>query len=526
MRLNWELIPGDADPGMQEESLKFIAPLLVFAAVPAGAFAQALNVPWSGYGHDPQHTAISANASQPMNSIHWSAPVDLNPPGGGSLFIHYGSPIVTAANTVLLPVRMAAGGYEVQALNGSNGSLIYTLPSDYSLPPHDWIPPYSPVLSVRNRMYYPGAGGTVYYRDRVDSATGPNGSAGASGQIAFFGNALYAANRTAFNNAVQISTPLVSDRYGDIYFGFIVQGSNPASLTSGIARISLTGVGTWASAPSTAGGDASIVQVALNCAPALSNNQSALYFAVSNGGEFGTGYLVSVNSTTLAPTGHVQLADPRGGLATVSTDSSASPMVGPDGDVYYGVLETPCCSSHNDRGWMLHFNSTLTQTKIPGSFGWDDTASVVASGLVPSYTGTSSYLILTKYNNYVGIGTGTGVNQVAVLDPNVSMTDRYSAVAVMNEVLTIDGVTPDPHAGFPNAVREWCINTAVIDPATKSAIVNSEDGVVYRWDFTTNTFTQRLTLTSGRGEAYTPTAIGVDGAMYAINDATLFAVSN
>jgi hypothetical protein len=199
-------------------------------------------------------------------------------------------------------------------------------------------------------------------------------------------------------------------------------------------------------------------------------------------------------------------------------------MVGPDGDVYYGVLETPCCGSHNDRGWLLHFNSTLAQTKIPGSFGWDDTASVVASNLVPSYTGTSSYLILTKYNNYVGLGNG--VNQVAILDPNASMQDTYSTspVQVMTEVLTIDGVTPDPHAGYPNAVREWCINTAVIDPYTKSAIVNSEDGIVYRWSFVTNTFTQRVTLTSGIGEAYTPTVIGVDGTMYAINDAILFAV--
>jgi hypothetical protein len=374
------------------------------------------------------------------------------------------------------------------------------------------------VLSLRNRIYYPGAGGTIYYRDQVDSATGP------SGQIAFYGNSLYAANKTAFNNTVQISTPLTSDRYGDIYFGFIVTGSNPASLTSGIARVSLTGAGSWVSAQSTAGGDSSIVQVALSCAPALSNDQRTLYFAVSNGAEFGYGYLVSVNSTTLAPVAHAELYDPRGALATVSTDSSASPMVGPDGDVYYGVLETPCCGSHNDRGWLLHFNSTLAQTKIPGSFGWDDTASVVASNLVPSYTGTSSYLILTKYNNYVGLGNG--VNQVAILDPNASMQDTYSTspVQVMTEVLTIDGVTPDPHAGYPNAVREWCINTAVIDPYTKSAIVNSEDGIVYRWSFATNTFTQRVTLTSGIGEAYTPTVIGVDGTMYAINDAILFAV--
>ena len=56
--------------------------------------------------------------------------------------------------------------------------------------------------------------------------------------------------------------------------------------------------------------------------------------------------------------------------------------------------------------------------------------------------------------------------------------------------------------------------------------MNSEDGVIYRWDFTTNTFTQSMRLTAGRGEAYTPTLIGADGTVYAINDATLFAVGN
>ena len=494
---------------------------------PCCIYAQALSVPWSGYGHDPQHTGNSAVAAQPLNNIHWSVPVDLNPPGGGTgnLYIHYGTPMVTAANTVIVPVKTgAADGFEVLAYSGSTGAQLYTLPTDYTLPVHNWIPSYGPVLSLGRRLYYPGAGGTVYYRDKPDAATGSNGQAGATGQIAFFGNALYAANQAAFNGTVQISTPLTADRSGNIYFGFIVTGANPANLISGIARIGFTGTGTWVSATAAAGGDNSIIQAALNCAPALSNDQRTLYIGVSNGGEFGSGDLVSINAATLAPVAHIQLLDPRGGIATVSSDSSASPTVGPDGDVYYGVLETACCSSHNDRGWLLHFNSALTQTKIPGSFGWDTTASIVPSSLVASYTGHSSYLVLTKYNNYVGIGTGDGVNKVAILDPTVSALDAYSSAQVMAEVITIVGVTPEAVGGFPNAVREWCINTAAIDPFTKSAIINSEDGVVYRWDFTTNTFTQNLRLTAGRGEAYTPTAIGTDGTAYAINDAILFAV--
>src|SRR5262249_10170130 len=91
--------------------------------------------------------------------------------------------------------------------------------------------------------------------------------------------------------------------------------------------------------------------------------------------------------------------------------------------------------------------------------------------------------------------------------------------------LTVLGPTPDPDfPGTPGAVREWCINTAAVDPFTKSALVNNEDGKLYRWNLVTNTLTQTVTLTSGIGEAYTPTLIGPDGTVYAINNATLFAV--
>ena len=509
----------------------FVVGFLTLA--PVHLLCQTTSTQWSGYGHDPQHTAISANKSQSLSNIHWCTPVDLSPPGGGTgdLFIHYGSPIVTAANTVLIPVKTGdTGGFQIQAYKSASScgfsalpftgpnTPLYTLSTDYSVPGHNWFPPYSPVLSIRNRLYYPGAGGTVYYRDLVDSATGP------SGQLAFYGIALYQANSATFNSTVTINTPITTDRYGSVYFGYLVTGPNPANLPlgGGLARITITAQGSYVSTNTLAAavGDNTVSQVAMNAGPALSNDQRTLYAAVSNGG---TGYLVSLNSATLAVTGYVSLLDPvSGGPATVTNDSSASPMVGPDGDVYFGVLEQTCCT-HNDRGWMLHYDSTLTQTKIPGSFGWDTTAAVVPSSLVPSYTGTSRYLILTKYNNYIDFADGH--NKIAVLDPNAGMQDEYSVanVTVMNEVLTILGVTSN---GPDGAVSEWCINTAAIDPFTKSALVNSEDGWLYRWDFTTNTFTERIQLTGGLGEAYTPTVIGPDGTVFAINEAVVFAVGN
>ncbi|MBY0508207.1 MAG: hypothetical protein K2X03_30110 [Bryobacteraceae bacterium] len=498
--------------------MKFALLLLVcLFSEPGAAWPQALSVPWSGYAHDAQHTAISSVASQPLNRIRWQTAMDLNPQfSGSSLLIHYGSPLVTAANTVLVPVKTGAtDGFRVEARRGADGALLYTLTTDYSLPAHGWTPSYGPVVSARNRLYYAGAGGTVYYRDSPDAVSG------ASGQIAFYGNAAYASNPTAFNNSVKISTPITSDRLGNIFFGYEVSGPNPLNLVSGLAKISFSGVGTFVSA-ATAAADNSIAGVSMNCAPALSNDHRLLYYAVSTG-YTGAGYLVSVDSRNLQPVARIRLKDPSTlADALLYGDGTSSPTVGPDGDVYFGVLENPFLS-HNARGWLLHFDGGLTQTKIPGAFGWDDTASIVPAKLVASYQGPSPYLLLTKYNNYFGVGTGDGNNRVAIIDPFVSAVDPISGKQTMREVIAIAGPTPeDDHPG----VREWCINTAAIDPFTQSALINSEDGKLYRWDFSTNTFTQQIVLTPGIGEAYTPTLIGVDGTVYAINNATLFAVGN
>ena len=93
----------------------------------------------------------------------------------------------------------------------------------------------------------------------------------------------------------------------------------------------------------------------------------------------------------------------------------------------------------------------------------------------------------------------------------------------MLEVLTILG--PTFVSGSSGPVEEWCINTAAVDPLTKSVLVNSEDGYLYRWDLVANRLSQRIQLTSGIGQAYTATAIGADGAVYAINNAVLFSVA-
>jgi hypothetical protein len=466
---------------------------------------------WRGYGGNPQHTAAAPAMAQKLKNIHWHTPVDLHPQGS-TLYIHYGAPAITGSNTVVVPVKTGtSGNFVVEAHSGKTGKLLWSAPTDFVFAPHDWTPSFPTHMTAQERFYFAGAGGTVYYRDHPDLKKGK------IQQIAFFGNANYKKHKSTYDQHVMIDTPITADENGNIFFGFVVTGSTPEGLSSGIARIGADGSGTWISAAN-ASGDSSIIQVAQNCAPALSNDGSTVYVGVSDGFN---GYLLGLNSTSLAMKYKVRVKDPRdNGDAVLYDDSSASPTIGPDGDVYYGVLADDF--GHNGRGWMLHFSGDLATTKIPGSFGWDNTVAIVPASAVASYSGSSSYLLMSKYNNYYGFDSGNGHNEIAIIDPNAQQKDRFSSAMVMKEIMTKVGPTQFP--GAPKGVvYEWCINSAVIDVQGKAVIANSEDGHTYRWDLTTGKLTG-INLNPPIGEAYTPTEIGPDGTVYAINDAVLYAL--
>lgn len=476
---------------------------------------------WFSYGHDAQHTALSATPSQDLVRITWSSAVDLAPQytASGELLTHYGSPVVTTRNTVVIPVKTTAtGGYRVEGRAGATGTIVWSTATDYITPPHNWIPPYNVLLTPLGRLYAPGAGGRLLFRDDADAA------AGTFVAQVFYGTTAYNANPAAFDGSVFVNTPLTADAQGNIFFGFQVTGTNPAGLVSGIARVAPDGTGIWVGA-ATAAGDGAIQKPAMNCAPAISNDGATIYIAVNTAasGAVQTGYLLALNSSTLGTRAKVALVDPNTLTpARVSDDSSATPVVGPDGRVFYGVLETTF-GTHNGRGWLLQFDALLAPAGAPGSFGWDISPSVIPVAMVPSYNGSSSYLLAVKYNNYLGVGTGDGLNRLAVLDPKATQADPIVArVTAMREVLTI--LAPTLEGTSTTARTEWCINTMAADPARKVVLANNEDGVLYRWDLPTNTLTQKVKLTNGLGEAYTPTLVGADGAAYAISNATLFSI--
>ncbi len=480
------------------------------------------------FAGNPNHTGLySTVLAQHLQAIHWSTSVDLDNAAGSS---HYGAPLITFANTVIAAVRTSTN-YVVSAFDGQTGRLKYTLNTDYVMPPlpnDGWTPVYQPVLARPAggwRLYYPGAGGTVYCVDTPDSDV-----VGTPTQLCFYADlGHYRSNAASFNTNVFINTPITADTNGSIFFGFRMQAAAAPPLNttnSGFVRIAPDGNARYVLA-GPAASDGQIYRDTHSAAPALSNDGATLYVAVK-GATATYAYLLGLDTTTLATKYKRLLLDPRrGGYASVSDNGTASPVVGPDGDVYFGVLV-----DNGSRGFLLHFSSDLTVLKTPGAFGWDNTPAVVPVSMVPGYHGTSPYLLFTKYNNYAGNNAGDGVNRLALLDPNSTQTDPHPEAAglqEMREVLTVLGPTPDAEflgAAYPEAVREWCINTAAVNPATHSIFAPSEDGHLYRWDIATNALTEVLKLGAGLGEPYVPTALGPDGTIYTLNGGSLFAVGN
>jgi hypothetical protein len=501
----------------------FLALVFLIILTFTQAFGQA-----TSFAGNAQHTSVYAAPAQNMNLFRWITSVDLNNTGE---LIHYGAPLVTAANTVLVPVKTGAtAGFQVQAINGANGANKYTLPTDYLLPSHNWIPAYQPVVATGvpgTRLYYAGAGGSIWRVDNPDSNT-PS----APVRLVFYTSlAAYNANASAYNNAIFVNTPITADSNGNIFFGFRVQGMAPAPLNtsqSGFARIDSNGNGTFVLA-GTAANDVQIERDSHNVAPALSNDETTVYVVAKWATNQRYCYLLGLNATTLQTKYSVFLRDPRtGDPAGVPEDGTASPMVAPDGDVYFGVLGTP--PNNGSRGFLLRFSGDLLTTKTPGGFGWDYTAGIVPASSVPSYAGSSSYLLFCKYNDYA-FQDGSGVNRVALLDPNATQLDPHSSsvgLVEMREVLTVIGPTPDPDSQptQPLAVKEWCINAPAVNPATKSVFFNNEDGRAYRWNLVTNSLDQVITLNQGLGQPYVPTVIGPDGTIYTLNGGTMFALGN
>src|SRR5580698_8239335 len=477
------------------------------------------------FAGNAQHTSAYVPTSQDLGRVKWTTSVNSNTGGTTS---RYASPVITAANTVIAPTQIAGGAFQLNGFTGSTGASLYALSTDYVAPTSTTTPVYQPLLvngASGTRLYYAGAGGTILYIASPDSAT-PGTPVR---QVFYTTLSDYQTRAASFNSSVFINTPLTADANGDIFFGFRVQGTAPSPLGTqdGFARIDANGNGTYVLA-GTAAADSAVSHDAQNSAPALSNDGTTVYFAAKSATNDNYAYLVGLDSTALPPKYRVLPTDPRNGNgAGVVDGTTASPVIGPDNDVYFGTMANP---DNGSRGFLLHFTSDLTTTKTPGAFGWDNTPAVVSSSMVTSYAGSATYLLVSSYNDYVGQVDGQGVNKVALLDPTATETDSHASsngLSVMREILDATGPTPDAanqNSTFPSAVLPWLGNAFAVNAATKTVILPSSAGNLYRWNVSTNSLSQFLNLGTAGGQQNVPTVIGPDGSTYTINGSTLVSV--
>jgi hypothetical protein len=516
--------------GLRRTAAQSLATLVVGAAlavattgVSRGAGAPA-GPAWTGFANNAQHTAVAPVTPQPLDHVHWHVTVDHDPgnvlPDGP--IAHYASPMVTSANTVVVPTRFnARRGFDLMAYAGADGTKLWQFHTDYVVPPQAriwWPPPLPATLRDDSHAVVAAAGGTVLIRRHANRAQGADVR-----RVAFYGIHAWRAHRAAYRRSVFITTPITTGPDGSLYFGFSATAGTPGHLRNGVARIPLSGKADWVSARALAGTHRG-AHVALNCAPALSNDGATAYVALDSH-KRQRPVLAGFDPHTLKPEFRHGLRDPQTHQpASLFENSSATPTIGPDGDVFFGVLGNPL-TKHDFRGWLLHFDRNLRKVKTPGSFGWDQSVSVVPSSSVPSYRGHSSYLLVSKYNNYAAGPHGDGRNELALLDPHHAQKDEYSRVRVMREVRTV--LSPHHPAHTPRGQRfEWCVNSVAVDPATGSAIANNEDGHLYRWDLATGKLAERIRLGRPVGQSYTMTVVGPDGTSYAIENAILYAVGS
>src|SRR5215470_11653873 len=113
---------------------------------------------WPGFAYNSQHWGAPLVASQPLKRVKWSAPVDLAPGGGA----HYGSPLMSRANTVVFPVRTSANDtFRIEGHRAADGAVIWTLDTGFTPPPAGWVVSCGVTVSRDGAVAIPDSGGRV-----------------------------------------------------------------------------------------------------------------------------------------------------------------------------------------------------------------------------------------------------------------------------------------------------------------------------------------------------------------------------
>jgi len=244
----------------------------------------------------------------------------------------------------------------------------------------------------------------------------------------------------------------------------------------------------------------------------------------------------------------VDPATNRRGSGRINDAGTSSPVVLPDGNVYFGAWGRYNVS----RGHAYKLNGTTGAIMFTYDFGWDDTQAIF------QHDGT--YSIVMKDNHYdeeegfycnstdragnliptVSQGGNPNIRSNVVcdwtnipagpffitqVDPNLNPQWKFKSTETRACHRNADGsVTCVNDGKHPNGF-EWCINAPAVDGAG-NVWVESEDGNVYELDqghsgiFTTPK--DKVFTNLAIGAAYTPYSIDMQGRTYAQNNGHLF----
>jgi hypothetical protein len=225
-----------------------------------------------------------------------------------------------------------------------------------------------------------------------------------------------------------------------------------------------------------------------------------------------------------APYG-VDPATNRHGGGRVLDDSSASPVVAPDGSVFYGAHT----SYNHSQGHLMHFSAAGSYLDAY-PFGWDSTPAI--------YTHDGTYSVVTKDNRYGDMGSYCSDPTYCPTDRDASDPDDPEAyfVTQLSPGLKVEWQTKATNqqsctrgdGGVVTCVSdhphsfEWCVNAPAID-AAGTVYASSEDGWLYAIA-QGGAVRDRILQQHPAGGAYTPVALGPDGKVYSQSSGHLFVV--
>ena len=540
--------------------------------------------------HTSSTNAIGQTASRILADIVYDpfvAQEQADPLQGGDLLVHYQVPLVDGNNVYM---EFKSGTYtsldhwETQIWNekrlqwqGGNLATVWSFQSDWKPAPYGsltngpgWEPVFHGVLSG-SFVYVPGAGGSIFKINK---------SNGAGTRISPF---------ATVDRDTYTASPLVADGAGNVYYTVIevvhgqawnadvvgswlvkvapngtAQKATITSLTPGAPAGNDKCLGVfntnqlpWPPSPTAVPGtvQCGTQRAPLNAAPAVAPDGTIYLVSVAHLWSR-EGYLIAANPD-LSPKWHVSLRDrlmtgcnvtlpPNGtpggcsvgattgydpaqnrpGAGRVIDDNTASPVVAPDGSIFYGAFTR----FNWDQGHIMKFSST-GQFLAAYPFGWDDTPGL--------YVHDGTYSLATKDNQYGDVGsycndeTWCPSTDRTATDP--SYPEAYY-LSWLNKDLQIESrwqnlnplsCSRDASGNVtcvndhPNGF-EFCVNAPAID-RNGNVYNNSEDGNLYvvRRD---GTLREHLFLQLAIGAAYTPLSIGNDGKIYTQNAGHLFVV--